>query len=161
MVSSYFSDFLNFISRRQYNQRRKLQFNLTDTIRTNIATAIDGGESYFCVDSKAHPVFKFSRSRRCKLGKDNFDQSPSFGYCAAQKTHYYGYKLHSVCGLSGVIRSFNLTKAFVHDIYYLQEVKYELFNYTLIGDRVYLSTSIQFDLFETARIELSLPYRAI
>jgi hypothetical protein len=160
LSKEYSADFLNLISPRQYNQRRKLLFNLTDTIRTNIATTIDGGESHFCVDSKALPVCKFSRARCCKLGKDKYDQAPSFGYCATQKMHYYEYKLHSVCGLSGVIHSFNLTKASVHDIHYLQEVKYELFNCTLIGDRGNLSTAIQLDLFETARIELSVPYRA-
>jgi hypothetical protein len=156
----YSADFSNLISRRQYNQRRKLLFELTGSIRTNIATAIDGGESYFCIDSKALPVCRFSRARRCKLGKNNYEQAPSYGYCAAQKTHYYGYKLHSVCGLSGVIHSFDMTKASVHDIHYLQDVKQDLFNCTLIGDRGYLSAPIQLDLFETVRIKLSVPYRS-
>lgn len=37
--------------------------------------------------------------------------------------YYYGYKLHAICGLSGVIHSFDLTKASVHDIHYLKDVK--------------------------------------
>jgi hypothetical protein len=156
----YLADFPNLVSRRQYNQRRKLLFGLTSSVRDNIAAAIDGGESYFCVDSKALPICRLSRAKRCKLGKDNYQQAPSFGYCSAQKTYYYGYKLHSVCGLSGVIHSFDLTKASVHDIHYLQDIKQDMFNCTLIGDRGYLSAPIQLDLFETACIELSVPYRS-
>ena len=57
------------------------------------------------------------------MGKNNYDKAPNYGYCASQGKHYYGYKLHSLCGLSGVIHSYSLTKASVHDIHYLKDVK--------------------------------------
>ena len=68
--------------------------------------------------------------------------------------YYYGYKLHAVCCLSGVIHSFDLTKASVHDIHYLKDVKVDYSNCTVIGDRGYISASVQLDLFETANIRL-------
>ncbi len=37
-----------------------------------------------------------------------------------------------VCGLSGVIHSFDLTKANVHDIHYLKKVKANYSNCTII-----------------------------
>ena len=64
--------------------------------------------------------------------------------------YYYGYKLHAVCGLSGVIHFFDLTKASVHDIHYLKDVKVDYSNCTVIGDRGYISAQVQLDLFETA-----------
>ena len=88
------------------------------------------------------------------------EKAPSFGYCASQGVYYYGYKLHAVCGLSGVIHSFDLTKASVHDIHYLKDVKVDYSDCTVIGDRGYISADVQLDLFETAHIKLEVPYRS-
>lgn len=113
----------NLISRRQYNDRRKTTSTLCDTIRKRIAEKIDGGEEYFCIDSKPIEVCRVARGKRCKMGRNDYSKAPSFGYCASQKNYYYGYKLHAICGLSGVIHSFDLTKASVHDINYLKNIK--------------------------------------
>ena len=85
-------------------------------IRKRIADIIDGVENYFCIDSKPMEVCRVSRGKRCKMGHKNYSASPSFGYCASQGVYYYGYKLHSLCGLSGVIHSYDLTQAGVHDV---------------------------------------------
>ncbi len=102
---------------------------------------MDGGEDCFCIDSKPIEVCRFSRSKRCGMGKKDFEKAPSIGYCASQGMYYYGYKLHAVCGLSGVIHSFDLTKASVHDIHYLKDVKVDYSNCTVIGDRGYISAA--------------------
>ena len=105
-------------------------------------------EAIFCIDSMPIEVCRPIRSKRCKMGKNNYDKAPNYGYCASQGKHYYGYKLHSLCGLSGVIHSFDLTKASVHDIHYLKDVKCNFQNCTIIGDRGYIGAAIQLDLFE-------------
>lgn len=46
----------------------------------------------------------------------DFSTIPDFEYCASQGIYFFGYKLHALCGLSGVIHSYDLTKASVHDI---------------------------------------------
>ena len=56
---------------------------------------------------------------------------------------------HVVCSLDGVIRSFDLSKASVHDIHYLKDVKELYQDCVLLGDRGYLSTDYQLDLFES------------
>ena len=155
----YKTDFPNLISRRQYNDRRKFTANLCEQIRKLIAQAIDGDEDYFCIDSKPIPVCRFARARRCRLGKNDFETAPNYGFCAAQNTHYYGYKLHALCGLKGVIHSYDLSKASVDDRYWLQDLKYEYQQSTIIGDKGYLKASLQLDLFETAQIHLEVPYR--
>jgi hypothetical protein len=48
-------------------------------------------EEYFCVDSKPIEVCHISRGKRCKMGRKNFEEAPSFGYCASQGVYYYGY----------------------------------------------------------------------
>lgn len=66
--------------------------------------------------------------------------------------YYYGYKLHVVCGISGVVHSFNMTVASVHDIRYLKDVQWEYHNCMTRGDRGYLSTEVQQNLFDVANI---------
>lgn len=69
--------------------------------------------------------------------------------------HFYEYKLHAICSFEGVFHSIDLTKASVHDIKYLEDVKCQINDCVLIGDKGYLSSSVQLDLFESANIELS------
>lgn len=133
--------------------------SLYNTIRERIANEIDGDEDYFCIDSKPIEIYRLSRAKRCSMGRKDFEKAPFFCYCASQGIYNYGYKLHSLCGLSGVIHSFDLTKANVHDIHYLKNVKIDYCNCIVIGDRVYISAEIQLDLFETANIRLEVPYR--
>lgn len=149
----------NLISRRQFNDRRKFTSTLCEDIRKRIADSIDGGENFFCVDSKPIEVCRTARGKRCKMGRDNFSKAPSFGYCASQGTYYYGYKLHALCGLSGVIHSYDLTKASVHDINYLHDIKDLYHDCRIFGDRGYIGKEIQLDLFETANIKIECPYR--
>ena len=158
-LSEYRAELPHLISRRQFNDRRKQTAFLCNSIREKMADCIDGSEQYFCIDSKPIEVCRLARGKRCKMGRTDYEKAPSFGYCASQKTYYYGYKLHAVCGLSGVIHSFDLTKANVHDINYLKDVKYDYHDCSIFGDKGYISASVQLDLFETANIKLECPYR--
>ena len=149
----------NLITRRQYNQRRKLTSQFGEYIRKAIACAIDGGESVFCIDSKPVKVCQNARANRCAMGKTDIDRAPAWGYCASQNMHYYGYKLHALCGISGVIHSYDMTAANVHDLHYLNDVQWEYHDCMILGDKGYLSAPVQLDLFRTANITLEVPYR--
>ena len=149
----------NLITRRQYNQRRKLTSQLGEYIRKALACAIDGGESVFCIDSKPVKVCQNARANRCAMGKTDIDRAPAWGYCASQNMHYYGYKLHALCGISGVIHSYDMTAANVHDLHYLNDVQWEYHDCMILGDKGYLSVPVQLDLFRTANITLEVPYR--
>ena len=52
--------------------------------------------------------------------------------------HYYGYILHALCGISGVIHSYDMTAANVHDLHYLKDVAWEYHDCVLLGDKGYL-----------------------
>lgn len=149
----------NLITRRQYNQRRKLTSKLGEEIRRDIAAAMDGWEGVFCVDSKPVKVCQNARANRCKMGRDDIGKAPAWGYCASQGIRYYGYKLHAVCGTSGVIHSYDMTAANVHDIHYLKDARWEYHDCVMLGDKGYLSAKIQQDLFNVANITLEVPYR--
>ena len=73
----------NLITRRQYNQRRKLTRLLGENIRKSIVKAIDGGEFVFSIDSKPVEVCQNARAKRCAMGKKEMDMAPAWGYCAS------------------------------------------------------------------------------
>lgn len=131
-----------------------------EQIRSRISNHIDGGEDYFCIDSKPMEVCRLARGKRCKMGRNEaFATAPDFGYCTSQGTYFFGYKLHALCGLSGVIHSYDISKASVHDITYLKDIKPLYHDCSIFGDRAYIGAEIQLDLFETANVKLECPYR--
>lgn len=73
--------------------------------------------------------------------------------------YFYGYKLQGVCSVNGVLHSIELSKANIHDVNFLSEMNTKLSDCVLIGDKGYLSSSIQLDLFSTANIKLETPMR--
>jgi hypothetical protein len=159
LEAEYKADFPNLISRRQYNDRRKSLFQLTEQIRKCIAEDIDEFEDTYCIDSKPVELCRLVRANRNQIGKKNHDMAPSKGYCASQDRYYFGYKLHVLCGIRGVIHSFDMTKAAVHDIHYLQDIKTQISDCNIFGDKGYLNGAVQLDLFETANIRLEIPMR--
>jgi hypothetical protein len=156
----YLHDFENLISRRQYNDRRKLLFEKTETVRKSMAERINEQADIFAIDSMPLEICKISREQRNKMGKESAHHSPDKGYCASQKKYLYGYKLHSVCSSAGVIQSLDLTKASVHDVHYLKDVKELFSNCMIIGDKGYIGRQHQINLFEVAGIELEVPLRS-
>ena len=147
------------IERSVFNRRKRKLFPFIEDIRSKLSHKIVPVEEYLIVDSMPVEVCKLSRSSRSKICKDNFDVSPDKGFCASQNLHFYGYKLHAVCTLNGVFKSFDLTKASVHDIHFLKDIKNSYQNCTIIGDKGYLSAEYQLDLFNTRAINLEVPMR--
>jgi len=147
------------IERSVYNRRRRKLVDHLDCIRLNLASHFNEFEDCFVVDSMPLEVCKLSRSSRSKICKEHLYAYPDKGYCAAQGINYYGYKLHAVCSVNGVFQSFDLSPASVHDINYLKDIKMQISDCTLIGDRGYLSATIQLNLFETHNIKLDTPMR--
>lgn len=159
-LKEYKDSIPNLISRRQFNDRRKAVSGLQEKIRGRLAKEIDGGEDYFCIDSKPIEICRVARGKRCRMGRDgDFAKAPDFGYCASQGSYFFGYKLHALCGLSGVIHSYDLSKASVHDINYIKDIKPLYHDCSIFGDKGYISAEVQLDLFETANIRLECPYR--
>lgn len=123
-----------------YNRRRQKLFLVKERICKALAEKLTGSENYFIVNSMPLEICKLSRSTRTTICKEDFLTSPSKSYCASQKLHFYGYKLHAVCSSSGVFTNFELTQAAVHDIHFLKNIKNNLSSCVLIGDKGYLSS---------------------
>jgi hypothetical protein len=149
----------NLIERSQYNKRRKRLFGFSEGIRKSLANRFLEFEDCFIVDSMPLEICKASRQNRAKICKEDYLTSPEKGFCASQNTWFYGYKLHGICSISGVFHSLDITKANVHDIHFLKDIKQQMSDCVLLGDRGYISANCQLDLFESARITLETPMR--
>ncbi|OYU93025.1 MAG: IS982 family transposase, partial [Bacteroidetes bacterium B1(2017)] len=149
----------NLIERSQYNKRRRKLFEFSETVRTKLASSFLEFEDYFIIDSMPLEICKKSRENRLKICKKDFETAPSKGFCASQDTWFYGYKLHGVCSVSGVFQSIDITKANVHDVQILNDVKDQISDCVLLGDKGYLSSTQQIDLFQSANIILETPMR--
>ena len=150
----------NLIERSQFNKRRRKLFLFSEEIRTKLAKEFLEFEDYFIVDSMPLEICKFSRHSRIKICKEEFESAPSKGFCASQNNWYFGYKLHGVCSVSGIFHSLDITKAEVHDVHFLKNIKQQMSDCVLLGDRGYLSESIQLDLFQTVKVRLETPKRS-
>ncbi len=156
--SAFFS--LNgLIERSAFNRRRRSLRHYFNTVLEYLSDKISPAEDAFIVDSFPIEVCRFARAKRVRVCKENFDTAPDYGYCAAQKNTYFGYKLHGLCGVSGVFKKIDLSKASIADIHYLQDIKEDISQCILIGDKAYLSSEIQLDLFQTQGVRLLTPKR--
>lgn len=146
------------IERSNYNKRRRKLFNYMESIRKSLSDKFIEFTDVLIVDSTPVEICKIGRAKRSAICST--DQIfPSFGYCAAQKSRYFGYKLHAVCDKNGVFHSFDLTPANIHDVNYLKDIKDQFKNCEIIGDRGYISSDYQLDLFNYSNIKLSIPLR--
>ncbi|AJW62127.1 Transposase DDE domain protein [Elizabethkingia miricola] len=147
------------IERSVYNRRKRRLASKINEIRMKLARSFNEYEKFFIIDSMPVEVCKLSRSYTSKICKDAEYCYPNRGFCASQQMHFYGYKLHAVCSINGVFQSIDLSPASVHDIHYLKDIREQLSDCTLLGDKGYLSSEIQIDLFNYANIELETPKR--
>lgn len=146
------------IERSVYNKRRRKLFPYIEKIRETLSSKFSDFTDVFIVDSTPIEICKISRANRSGICSTE-EVKPAFGYCAAQKSRYFGYKLHAVCDKNGIFHSFDFTPANVHDVNFLNDIKEILQNCLLIGDRGYISKEFQVNLFNYSRINLSVPMR--
>ena len=152
-------NFKNLIDRTVYNRRKRGLVNYIEQISVTLSERFNEFEDYFIIDSMPLEACKLSRSSRSKICKESFHSSPDKGFCASQRMCFYGYKLHGVCSVQGVFKSIDISKASVHDIHYLKNLKSQLSDCVLIGDKGYLNQEQQLDLFTHANIKLEVPMR--
>jgi len=161
LKTDYAADFPSLPHRTRYNYRRKRLAGWIERLARMWSQQMCPAEDTFIVDSLPVPVAHVAREYTTKVCREYFHSAPDKGYNATFGQYYIGYKLHMVVSLNGVYQSMDLTKASVHDIHYLRNIKHNptLRNSLVLADKGYLSASQQVDLFYSAGIELQTPMR--
>ena len=155
LKSEHSQDFPNLIERSNYNCRRKRLYPFIEKLNKSIVGIVNQREDCFLVDSIPSPVCKNARENRSKVCKEIYETAPNKGYSAVNKTWLFGYKLRQLTSVRGVFHSMDLTKASVHYVHCLSQVKYTgLNNCLLLADKGCLSGSQQLDMFSSCNIKL-------
>ena len=152
--------FPNLIERSRYNRRRRRLQSVIEKLRVYLARRIVQCENTFILDSMPIEICKVARGKRARICREDVHTAPEFGFCASQNQFFYGYNIHGVCSLSGVLMSFDLTKANIADVHYLQDVRNDYYDCLILADKGYLSNEYQLNLFQTSRIRLNTPMRS-
>ena len=131
-------------------------FLFSEEIRTKLAKEFLEFEDYFIVDSMPLEICKFSRHSRIKSVKKNLKRSVKRILCLTKQLVFWiqaSWSLFCIWYFSLI----GYHKAEVHDVHFLKNIKQQMSDCVLLGDRGYLSESIQLDLFQTVKVRLETP----
>jgi hypothetical protein len=98
--------------------------------------------NFTIMDSLPLPLCHSARSFRVKRLRDYAD----FGYCAAKKERYYGFKGSFQISDSGFIISYVISKASVHDIRVVEELLEQSPHSIVLGDKGYVGEKLRHSL---------------
>lgn len=158
--SDYQDAFPTLIDRSGYNVRRRKLAAALERLRQRLQHQLVPAEDRYIVDSMPLPVCQIARASRAKICQRHPETAATKGYCASQQHWYFGYKLHAVCSLNGVVTLVDLTPAHVADIHFLQDIKAAGYAHCIIyGDKGYLGQHHQLELFRTRHIQVETPMR--
>ena len=157
--SDYSREFPQLGDRCNFNRRKRLLSLRIHELTVHLSRILNQGQDVFLIDSIPIPICKPARSRGLKICRKDFATAPDKGYSAVSRGFYTGYKLHLVISARGVFHCMDITKASIHDIHYLNDVRGQMAHCTLIGDKGYLNREVKMDLFTSCNIRLETPMR--
>jgi len=106
--SNYLALFPHLLDQSQFNRRARSLRYLINELRKEWATAVGvEWENHFLLDTTPVGVVGYRRDK----SHSNFRGSAAYGYCAARRMNYFGYKLVMLTTLGGIAYSFELVPA--------------------------------------------------
>ena len=159
LKTDYGSLFPNLIDRSRFNRRRRRLTSFILRLQEYISSRLENLSQTMVIDSIPVPVVKMAREKTFKAFKQSFETAPAKGYSAVNKGWFIGYKLHVVIFDNGVVQQSGITKGNVHDINFLKQINELPVHKQIIGDRAYISKTLQMDLFEQYKVKLRVPFR--
>jgi hypothetical protein len=159
LKTDYSSMFANLIDRSRFNRRRRRLTPFILRVQEYISSKLEDLSELMVIDSIPVPVVKMAREKSFKAFKKDFETAPAKGYSAVNKGWFIGYKLHVVIFDNGVVQQSGITKGNVHDINFLKQIEGLPVHKQMIGDRAYISKTLQMDLFEKYEVKLKVPFR--
>jgi hypothetical protein len=135
------------------NRRRRGLANQFNRLRLHLLGQLDLALDDQCViDSMPLPVVAFHLAPSCST--DWRADGAAFGKVPSKKQTIYGYKLHLLVTLSGLIRDFELAPANEADLKVGAELLGFHHDLTVLGDKAYISAEVARELKAQNNIEL-------
>jgi hypothetical protein len=140
-------------SQSRFNRRRRNLMLAFNVIRQTVLGMLDMAADDTCViDSLPVPVVQFHLVP--ESSGDWAAHGADFGKVPSKKITIFGYKLHLLVTLGGVIRDFILAPASVCDLTVGEELLTQHFDLAVLGDKAFISAPLAAHLAAAHRIEL-------
>lgn len=139
--------------RTRFSRRRRALAFTINLLRQALLHILDVASDPECIiDSLPLPVVQFYHVPRAS--REWFCHGASFGKCQSKKQTIFGYKLHLLVTLGGVIRDFELAPANEADLTVGAELLREQHDLLVRADKAYISAPIAAELWESCRVRL-------
>lgn len=143
----------------RFNRRRRALMQAFNIIRQTVLRLLDlSADGQCAIDSLPVPVVKFHLVPGST--GDWAAQGADFGRVASKKLTIFGVKLHLLVSLGGVILDFELAPASAADLNVGAELLAEHTDWTVFGDKGYISADLARRLLEHNRLKLRTLPRA-
>lgn len=151
------SFFPNLIDRSRYNRRKRDLWSVINAVRISLATTLHAYEQQVgIIDSAPVPVVSYKRSKR----SSDFTNA-QYGVCISKAMKYFGYKLHTIVSLTGVVIDFMLSGAAPYDNQVVEEFvqrQHPLLQ-ELYGDGAYNDAPLRSLLLQNHNLKLIAPFK--
>ncbi|HEY8745247.1 MAG TPA: IS982 family transposase [Chloroflexota bacterium] len=142
-------------SQSRFNRRRRQLTDAFNLVRRAILGLLDAATDHQCViDSLPVPVIAFHLVPGSTAKADWQAAGAAFGKVITKKQTIFGYKLHLLITLGGVILDFDLAPANATDLTVGEELLREHTDLDVIADKAYISAVLAAALWEQRRIAL-------
>lgn len=137
----------------RFNRRRRNLMWVINLIRQTVVQWLDVSQDYQCaIDSLPIPVVQFHLVPGST--GDWAAYGATYGKVSSKKVTIFGYKLHLLITLGGVILDFELAPANEGDLAVGAELLAQHTDRTVYGDKGYISAEIAAELLRTNRLRL-------
>ncbi len=146
-------------SQSRFNRRRRQLQQALNLLRARLLRQLDLAQDRQCVmDSLPVEVVAFHHAPRAS--SQWRAAGATYGRVTAKHMTFFGYKLHLLTTLSGVILDWVLVAAHIRDLPVAEDLLDHHADLTVLGDKAYISAPVAADLWQRRRIRLlTLPKR--
>lgn len=146
-------------SQSRFNRRRRNLMWVVNHFRRGIMSQLDLAQDNQClIDSLPIPVVNFHLVPSSTGDWAAF--GARFGKISSKKQTFYGFRLHLLVTLNGLILDFILAPANATDLEVGHEILNNHFDLSVLGDKAYINADKAKDLYQRRRVRLlSLPRR--
>src|SRR6266576_4623459 len=143
--------------RSRYNRRKRDLWSVILAVRVSLQMVLDALqlEEMAAIDSAPLPCVSYKRSKQAS----DFVGTADYGVCSSKAMKYFGYKLHTVVSLTGLIMGFLLTAANCYDNQPVVELLDSFSHHLqrLLGDGAYNDAALQSYLAQYRSLQLLAP----
>jgi hypothetical protein len=140
-------------SQSRFNRRRRQLSDGLRLLRQACLSRLDLALERLCaIDSHPLPVVAFHHAPRA--AREWAIHQANFGWAATKRAYFYGYRLHLLVTLEGLILEYALAPASVPDLPIAEELLAGQFGLTVLGDKHYIDQSVAARLWAERAVQL-------